>query len=1592
MNLPLFPIGRGRGTIAYRQIAWLVLLLLSVAQFTQAQSFVHPGLLHKQADFDRMKAKVDAGAQPWKAGWDVLVANSNSSLTRNFTNPIPATVYRGFDGTNTENYASLFRDAAAAYQTAIRWKVSGDDAYAAKSIAILNAWAAGTTALSGTADRFLLAGIQGYQLANAAEIMRSYNGWAAADFTKFQNWMLTVWYPINHDFLVNHNGACISNYWANWDLCNMASMLSIGVLCDRRDIYNEAVDYFKNGAGMGSIKNVVPYVVGDLGQWQEAGRDQGHTVLGVTLAGSFAEMAWNQGDDLYGYDDNRLLKGFEYIAKYNLGYDVPFTKYSNCIGVVQTIVSEDGRGNIRPVWELVYNHYVNRKGLSAPYIARFAQIVRPEGGGGNFGPNSGGYDQLGFGTLTASLEEPVKPNSQTISFPAISAKEVGSADFSPGATASSGLPVVYSSTNPAVASVNADGTIHVAKPGTTTIVAQQMGDSQYSLAPIVTQVLTVNQIAGITDGTWSNTAGILATGIIATAGSADLTWPGQTFAVGDHVRLTGTVPGGFTANVLYTVVAANGSQIQLSLRPGGTAIVATTSITNGTGARFLKWSTATNWTNSVSPSGIGSNATFGATTFANIPGVQLDGVVTIGTLTYAANGTSELTLASGLNGGTLNFQTQSGTPLLTMINSGARKLFMGNATNNSRIPLKISGTQGLKITTPIYGSSGSYAGLRIQAAMDWSGLQGGINLAQGTIELHTPTTTVTTDVDNVLLPPTRTTMGTEATALLLFNGASNASKQTIGALDGTSDAYIASRTNVTNGIPTLVVGADNQDGTFEGTIGSGPTTAAVDKGRVNLEKIGTGTQTITGSIKNGTTTISNVPYYSTVAVNNGKLVLNGANEYQGTTTVNGGVLVVNGSLASPVSVTGGTLAGTGSTSGSVTIGTNGFIAPGNSVGTFTTTSALSLTGGATYQLELNSSASTADKLVANGVSLNNANLVITDLGNATSLPAGTSYIIIDNTSSNAVMGTFAGLAEGSVVTVGSIRFQITYLGGTGNDVALVISTQSQTITFNALPTKQVGDADFNPGATASSGLSVSYTSSNTAVATIINGNVHIVGPGSTTITAFQSGDATFAAAASVSQTLTVTTQTANRQPVYNGLLTNQSATVGALFTYTMPSGAFTDPDNDLLTYSVTGLPAGLSVNGTTISGTPGSATGSPFVITIKATDPGSLSATGSFTLTVNPSSTGSFSIAGVTGTSCLTLSANERQLTFTPQYSGTNGHPITFQITNETLPTTSVSAQPVTLKLYTDNPVINLKASQSGVNATYAYSWQSVCQPGSVTANQPPSLITPIPNLEATQGTSFNYLIPANTFSDPDGDQLTLTATGLPATLSLMTNVISGTPTAQGVYSVTVTAGDGKGLSASSIFTLAVNPAPTGSFAFAGVTGANCQILSTNERQLTFTPQYTGVNGQAITFQVVNETLPTTSVTAQPVSLKLYIDNPVINLKATQSGVTANYAYNWKTVCSGSSRVGVHTDSPLTLTALGNPVAGDQARVEIHGADGQRVKLTLTDLNGKPLFEQLIESVTSGQQQVIPMNHRAGVYLLRATSDTERTTIKLVKP
>lgn len=91
--------------------------------------------------------------------------------------------------------------------------------------------------------------------------------------------------------------------------------------------------------------------------------------------------------------------------------------------------------------------------------------------------------------------------------------------------------------------------------------------------------------------------------------------------------------------------------------------------------------------------------------------------------------------------------------------------------------------------------------------------------------------------------------------------------------------------------------------------------------------------------------------------------------------------------------------------------------------------------------------------------------------------------------------------------------------------SIPVANTSQSISFTALSNKFIGDADFDAGATASSGLPITYISSNTSVATLVAGKIHVVGPGTAIITASQEGNSTYQSADYVSQTLSVNANT-----------------------------------------------------------------------------------------------------------------------------------------------------------------------------------------------------------------------------------------------------------------------------------------------------------------------------------------------------------------------------------------------------------------------------------------------------------------------------------
>jgi len=251
------PLPRVHSRFASLVVMGVLLCASTVTKISAAQTaFVHPGVLHTTADLNRMKEMVAARAEPYTTGWNKVRADPRASLT--YT-PRPYGVVRRIP--DTISYQALNSDAIAAHLNAIQWTVTGDAAHARKAVEILNAWSSTLTTFPSTGDPVLTAGLTGYQLAAAAEIIRAtYPQWTVSEQDRVKTMLLTKFYPIFHNFLIYHaadglprtNTGVNVHFHTNWDAIAMASMAAIAVFAEDRAKYQEALDNFKNGRAMGT--------------------------------------------------------------------------------------------------------------------------------------------------------------------------------------------------------------------------------------------------------------------------------------------------------------------------------------------------------------------------------------------------------------------------------------------------------------------------------------------------------------------------------------------------------------------------------------------------------------------------------------------------------------------------------------------------------------------------------------------------------------------------------------------------------------------------------------------------------------------------------------------------------------------------------------------------------------------------------------------------------------------------------------------------------------------------------------------------------------------------------------------------------------------------------------------------------------------------------------------------------------------------------------------------------------------------------------------------------------------------------------------
>jgi len=197
-------------------------------------------------------------------------------------------------------------------------------------------------------------------------------------------------------------------------------------------------------------------------------------------------------------------------------------------------------------------------------------------------------------------------------------------------------------------------------------------------------------------------------------------------------------------------------------------------------------------------------------------------------------------------------------------------------------------------------------------------------------------------------------------------------------------------------------------------------------------------------------------------------------------------------------------------------------------------------------------------------------------------------------------------------------------GTTTRSISLTIGKASQTISFGALSAVSDTTEPFALTATASSGLPVSFASSNSLVATVSGNVITIVGVGSTTITASQAGNASYNAAAAVPQLLTVnrTNPLAAAGGPYTVLL-NQSLSLNG--SASLPSGSASitsyswDLNRDNVFGDVTG-PNPAAISYAALTGTWGMIQGNN-TIYLQVTDSDGKTATASSNVIMTPALT-----------------------------------------------------------------------------------------------------------------------------------------------------------------------------------------------------------------------------------------------------------------------------------------------------------------------------------------------------------------------------------
>jgi hypothetical protein len=341
-------------------------------------TFTHPGVLVSKPQLDFMRAKVNAGEQPWRGAYNQMMGHSFASLSRV---PKPREVVECGSYSNP-NYGCTDEreDALAAYTLSLAWYVTRDDRYAAKAIEVMDAWSA-TIRDHTNSNAPLQTAWAGSSWPRAAEIIKHvYGNWPNSG--RFATMLRDVYLPEIVNGRPKTNG--------NWELSMMEATLGISVFLEDRAVYDRAVSIYRTrmpayvylttdgalplappGSGIDTRDEIIAYWYGQStfvnGVSQETCRDFGHTGFGLAAAAHIAETAHHQGQDLWSEVRERLRHAYGLHAKYQLGVE-PMPSWL-CGGTFTQALG--------PTTEVAFNALHTRLGISMTNTQTLTERQRP---------------------------------------------------------------------------------------------------------------------------------------------------------------------------------------------------------------------------------------------------------------------------------------------------------------------------------------------------------------------------------------------------------------------------------------------------------------------------------------------------------------------------------------------------------------------------------------------------------------------------------------------------------------------------------------------------------------------------------------------------------------------------------------------------------------------------------------------------------------------------------------------------------------------------------------------------------------------------------------------------------------------------------------------------------------------------------------------------------------------------------------------------------------------------------------------------------------------------------------------------------------